>query len=103
MSNAASQPANGVHFLRLERLGFETKAFGVIAAVENKVRDTAFSIPYGTDTLINVIHVAVLLAIYHDATADVAGTNGFPQLAIKYRRLQAGLQNALGLACDFLP
>ena len=77
MGNASSQTADGVHFLRLEQLGLETKTFRVIAAIGNVVRDVPFSVTYGADALVDVIHLAILLSVYYDA-ADGAGTNALP-------------------------
>jgi len=58
---------------------------------------------YRTDTLVDVVQLSALLAVYRNAAAHIAGSNGFPQLAVKRWCLLAGVQNALGLACNLLP
>src|SRR5258708_6904162 len=84
MGNASCQPANGVHFLGLKQLGFDSQAFAEIAAIRDKVRDLPFGVLYGSHALVHVIQVPILLAVHQNVAVDLAGTNRFPQLAIEH-------------------
>ncbi len=102
MGNASCQPANGVHFLGLEQLRFDSQAFAEIAAIRDKVRDLPFGVPYGSHALVHVIQVPILLAVHQNVAVDLAGTNGFPQLAIEHRRRLSRLQHVRRLAHELL-
>src|ERR1700691_5093243 len=64
MGNASSQAADCIHFLGLQQLWFPAQPFGEIPSVRDKVGDATFGVPDRADTLINVVHLAILLAIY---------------------------------------
>src|SRR5712672_565068 len=98
MGNAASEPSDRVHLLRLD-----SQAFCQITAIGYKMRDLPSAIPDRTDTLVNVIQFAILPPVYQNAAVNIPRTNGFPQLAVKCRRLLSGFQNSRSLADHFLP
>src|SRR5262252_6949958 len=102
MGDAAGKSSNGIHLLCLYELSFQTQALGQVSTIGDEVSNLTVAITDGGYALLNIVKVAVLLAIHQNSAIDPPRQKRLPHLLIGFRTLLTRLQNAWSLPASLL-